>query len=251
MAAIVIMAASLAGAVTVHDAPHPAAVTVGAGAEGKFLTTSTGAVLYTYDGDADGNPCANECLKSWPPFAALPGVKPIGAWTPYSRSGVIQWIYKKDPGYLPVYTYIGDRKPNVAKGDGAGGVWHAMRYSGPTPHVLVPPVAAVNALGSSFILTDNNGYTLYAFSRDGQTPACRAECLEVWPPLLAANIARPIGEWTPVERADGLRQWAFRGRLVYTFSDDLAPGDSKGTGLGGAWKAIAVTQRDAAQAEVK
>ena len=248
MAAILIMAATLAGAVTVGDAPHPASVTVGAGAEGKLLTTPAGAVLYTYDGDAEGNPCANECLNSWRPFAASPGEKSIGEWTPYPRSGVIQWTYKKNPVYLPVYTYIGDSTPNVAAGDGLGGVWHAMRYTGPTPRVPVPPVAAVTRQGSSFILTDNRGFALYSFSRDGRTPTCRAECLEVWPPLLAAALARPVGQWTPVERADGLRQWAYRGRLVYTFSEDLAPGDSKGAGLGGVWQTITVTQRDAAKA---
>ncbi len=251
MSLSLILAASLAGVVTVHDAPHPASVTLGAGADGKLVTTSTGAVLYTYDGDAEGTPCANECLKSWPPFAAKPGEKPIGAWTPYPRAGVVQWIFRHDPGYAPVYTYVGDNKPNVATGDGAGGVWHALRYAGPTPKVLVPPVAAVGSLGPSFAMTSNSGFTLYTFSRDGKTPSCRGECLDVWPPLLAAAVARPIGDWTPVDRPDGLRQWAYRGHLVYTFSDDLAPGETKGAGLGGVWKTITVTQRDAAKAEVK
>ena len=251
MASILLIAATLAGSVTVGDAPHPASVTVGAGAEGRYLTTPTGAVLYTYDGDAEGNICANECLNSWPPFVASQGSKPIGEWTPYPRAGVIQWIYKKEPGYLPVYTYIGDSKPNVAAGDGMGGVWHAMRYAGPTPHVPVPAAAAVARQGSSFILTDNSGYALYSFSRDGRAPACRAECLEVWPPLLAPALARPIGNWKPVDRPDGLRQWAWRGRLLYTFSDDLAAGETSGADAGKMWKTITVTQRDAAQTEAK
>ena len=250
MTSLFFLAGALAGTVTVGDTPHPASVTVGAGAQGELLTTSAGAVLYTYDGDAEGRACANECLATWLPFAAVTGEKPVGEWVAYPRAGVRQWIYRKDPAYLPVYTYAGDTKPNLAAGDGLGGVWHAMRYAGPTPRVPVPPVAAVARKGSTFLLTDNRGFTLYSFAREGQAPACRTECLEVWPPLLAAALARPIGEWSPVERPDGIRQWAYRGRLVYRFSEDLAPGDSKGAELGGVWKTIAVTQRDAAGAEM-
>ena len=38
---------------------------------------------------------------------------------------------------------------------------------------------------------------------------------------MAADYARPAGEWAPFERASGIRQWAFRGQPVYRFLGHL------------------------------
>lgn len=56
----------------------------------------------------------------------------------------------------------------------------------------------------------------------------RPSCVDVWPPVLAADDARPIGKWTIVQRRDGLRQWAYDGYAVYTSVLDERPGEVNG-----------------------
>lgn len=235
----------LAGQMFLSDEPRPAAVQVGAGADGDLVIGPGGTPLYTYDGVDRGDYCNHSpCRESWPILTAPDDAKPVGAWSVIaSAQGAKKvWLYKG----TPVYSYAADKGARAATGDGLGGQWHAIRYVGPTPAVPVPASVKVSKVGSAFFLTDYRGQMLYTFARDGKSPACKAECMEVWPPVLAPALARPIGDWTTVDRPDGVRQWAFRGRLVYTFSEDNVALEAKGTDAGGIWKTIAVTERDAA-----
>jgi predicted lipoprotein with Yx(FWY)xxD motif len=52
----------------------------------------------------------------------------------------------------------------------------------------------------------------------------RRTCLQKYPPLVAADDAKPGNGWTVVQRADSIRQWAHEGHLVYTSIDDKVPG---------------------------
>jgi predicted lipoprotein with Yx(FWY)xxD motif len=45
-------------------------------------------------------------------------------------------------------------------------------------------------------------------------------------PAVAAN--RPRGEWSIVQRADGVRQWAFQGKPLYMYVGDVRFGDLNG-----------------------
>jgi len=56
----------------------------------------------------------------------------------------------------------------------------------------------------------------------------RRSCEQLWPPLLAAVDAKPVGKWTLVKRKDGQNQWAFDGYPVYTSDLDHKPGDVLG-----------------------
>jgi predicted lipoprotein with Yx(FWY)xxD motif len=233
------MVLALALVAFVSDEPRPAAVTV----DGELLTGPSGAALYVYHGLGLNYFCDGDCARAWPPLQAKPEDTPVGEWAPAQRpGGALQWTYKGKP----VHSLGGD---GTAVQPAADGVWRALRYVGPTPQVAVPPQASVHRFDASFLLTDYRGQTLYTFARDGETPACTDECLEVWPPLLAPALAQPIGLWTPVKRPDSLRQWAFHGRLVYTFSGDIAAGDRKGMDAGGVWSAVIVTDADAKQQE--
>jgi predicted lipoprotein with Yx(FWY)xxD motif len=53
-------------------------------------------------------------------------------------------------------------------------------------------------------------------------------CAQVWPPALAPDDAEKVGKWTPVERADGSKQWAYDGYPLYTSNLDKKPGDVLG-----------------------
>lgn len=56
----------------------------------------------------------------------------------------------------------------------------------------------------------------------------RPSCVDVWPPVIAAEGAEPVGAWTLVARADGAKQWAYDGYPLYTSVLDQEPGDVLG-----------------------
>jgi predicted lipoprotein with Yx(FWY)xxD motif len=59
----------------------------------------------------------------------------------------------------------------------------------------------------------------------------RPSCTDVWPPVLAAPNAKPVGKWTILERKDGRKQWAYDGYALYTSVLDRGPGDVFGGSL--------------------
>jgi predicted lipoprotein with Yx(FWY)xxD motif len=81
------------------------------------------------------------------------------------------------------------------------------------------------------------GHALYTFDKDaGGKSTCNGPCAENWPPLAAADDAKPTADMTIVVRDDGKKMWAYKGKPLYTFKKDTAPGESNGDGfLNGAW----------------
>ncbi|HEY4366665.1 MAG TPA: hypothetical protein VGN07_05475 [Steroidobacteraceae bacterium] len=66
----------------------------------------------------------------------------------------------------------------------------------------------------------------------------RPSCQQVWPPVVAAADAKPVGKkWTIIDRKDGTKQWAYDGLPLYISSMDHKPGDvlggTRGVGRGG------------------
>jgi predicted lipoprotein with Yx(FWY)xxD motif len=86
-------------------------------------------------------------------------------------------------------------------------------------------------------LTNAAGMTLYTFDRDSAgRSACNGGCAASWPPLLADGDDAASGDWSIIARADGTKQWAWKGRPLYAWSKDQKPGDKLGDGfLNGAW----------------
>lgn len=87
------------------------------------------------------------------------------------------------------------------------------------------------------MFVDAKGMTLYTFNKD--TPGksvCNGQCATNWPPLAVADGGKAAGDWTIVVRDDGLKQWAYKGKPVYTWVKDTKAGDTTGDGfLNGAW----------------
>jgi len=98
-----------------------------------------------------------------------------------------------------------------------------------------PAKVADTAKGKT--LVDAKGMTLYVFAKDeGGKSACNGPCATNWPPLMAAAEAMPMGSWTVIVRDDGGKQWAYKGKPLYTWTKDKKPGDITGDGfLNGAW----------------
>ena len=106
-----------------------------------LLTNSKGFTLYWFAPDTSTqSKCNTACAHYWPPVkgpaSAMSGVK--GTLTVITRSdGSKQAVWNGHP----LYTYVGDTAPGMAKGNGlnlSGGVWHDIVLSGsaaaaPTP----------------------------------------------------------------------------------------------------------------------
>ena len=87
------------------------------------------------------------------------------------------------------------------------------------------------------VLIDDKGMTLYVFDKDSAgKSACNGPCAGNWPPLMATTSSSAVGDYTIITRDDGSKQWAYKGRPLYTSHNDKAPGDISGDGfLNGAW----------------
>jgi predicted lipoprotein with Yx(FWY)xxD motif len=91
------------------------------------------------------------------------------------------------------------------------------------------------------MLVDSKDITLYTFDRDvagSGKSACNGDCAVKWPPLLASASDRPTGDYTIVARADGKRQWAYRGKPLYTWPEDDEPGDKYGDDYNKVWHIV-------------
>ena len=67
--------------------------------------------------------------------------------------------------------------------------------------------------------------TLYVFDRDaGGKSACNGPCAANWPPLLVVGDGKAAGDWTIIVRDDGGKQWAYKGKPLYTWSKDTKAG---------------------------
>lgn len=88
------------------------------------------------------------------------------------------------------------------------------------------------------VLTNSAGMTLYTFDKDAAGSGkseCNGPCAANWPPLLAASDAKASGDYTVVTRADGAKQWAYKGKPLYLWVKDAKPGDRSGDGFNNVW----------------
>lgn len=91
------------------------------------------------------------------------------------------------------------------------------------------------------LLTDSKGMTLYTFDNDTANSgksACNEGCIQAWPALSAAADAKNSGDFTVVVRNDGSKQWAFKGKPLYTWVQDKKPGDTTGDKFKNIWHVV-------------
>ena len=85
-------------------------------------------------------------------------------------------------------------------------------------------------------LVDAKGMTLYTFDRDAAGKSnCNGQCAQNWPPLMAAANATASGDWSVVTRDDGAKQWAYKGKPLYTWVKDTQAGEVTGDGVNNVW----------------
>jgi predicted lipoprotein with Yx(FWY)xxD motif len=104
---------------------------------------------------------------------------------------------------------------------------------------------ASNAKLGATVLVDARGMTLYSLSveQNGKFICTSAACVGVWHPLAAQSGSTPsgsVGSLATVKRPDGTVQVTYKGMPLYTFAQDMAPGDANGQGIKdvGTWNAV-------------
>lgn len=102
--------------------------------------------------------------------------------------------------------------------------------TGALAQAAAPAKVADTSKGKS--LVDAKGMTLYIFDKDSTgKSACNGQCAQNWPPLMAPANAAASGDWSVVTRDDGGKQWAYKGKPLYTWVKDTKPGDATGEGV--------------------
>lgn len=107
------------------------------------------------------------------------------------------------------------------------------------PHAAFAGEAPAKKAGD--VLVNASGMTLYVFDKDtagSGKSACNGPCAGLWPALTAPADAKPSGDYSVVTRDDGTKQWAYKGRPLYTWVKDQKAGDKTGDGVGGAWHVV-------------
>jgi predicted lipoprotein with Yx(FWY)xxD motif len=206
--------------------------------------TSTGLTLYVFSNDAPNvSNCVGQCLELWPAFftdrtdVIAPTVEGIpGTFGTFPREdGTFHITYNEQP----LYFYSQDAAPGDVNGQGVGDVWFVVPLG-------VVSVAANDELGS--LLTDTTGFTLYTFSNDTEGVSnCIGQCLELWPAFtvgaesdVPAAVEGIPGEFGVITRDDGTLQVTRNGQPLYFYSQDAAPGDVTGQGVGNVWFVVAL-----------
>ena len=99
------------------------------------------------------------------------------------------------------------------------------------------PPTKTGTTAKGAVLTDAKGMSLYTFDKDAAgKSACNGPCATNWPVLKAEASDKDGDGYTVITRDDGSRQWAYKGKPLYTFAKDQKPGDITGDGfLNNAW----------------
>jgi predicted lipoprotein with Yx(FWY)xxD motif len=94
------------------------------------------------------------------------------------------------------------------------------------------------------VLADAKGDTLYWYAKDmkGGPSTCTGGCLSAWPvvagkPEAAMGVAL-AGKLGSVTDPNGTVQATYNGYPLYTYAQDMAPGETSGNGAGGVWHII-------------
>jgi len=110
--------------------------------------------------------------------------------------------------------------------------------------LIIAGCAALGSAPASFsggVLVNSAGMTLYTFDNDpagSGKSMCIDSCAALWPPLKPTAEDKPHGDYTLITRADGSRQWAYKGKPLYLWTKDQKPGDKTGDGFNKVWHVV-------------
>lgn len=214
---------------------YPAEVATLKFGHGARLTNTEGMTLYQFENDlrvpGESN-CVDECAVKHPPLLAvdIPFQIPDNWGLIERNDGAQQWVYKG----MPLYSYIKDSHVGADYGQGRG--WNVAFVTITTP----PEMSVASTVLGHVLAASSNGQTLYVHNGEitANNVACADECLETWTPVKAPWSATGNGDFSVHVRPDGVYQWAYEGKPLYSFSGDSEKGDLNGNGVDGLWSAM-------------
>ena len=98
------------------------------------------------------------------------------------------------------------------------------------------------------VVTDPAGRTLYVFDKDEPNIShCEGKCLQAWPAYVAdAEAGAEVHSAATRLSSGNTKQWAWKGKPLYYFVGDAAPGQRAGDGSGGVWHIVQPPVKQAA-----
>jgi predicted lipoprotein with Yx(FWY)xxD motif len=108
---------------------------------------------------------------------------------------------------------------------------------------LLAPLAQAEpaAKMANGMLVNASGMTLYTFDKDvagSHKSMCNGPCIALWPAVVAPADAKPEDDYSVVTRDDGSKQWAYKGKPLYTYTADKKAGDAMGDNFKDVWHVI-------------
>jgi predicted lipoprotein with Yx(FWY)xxD motif len=111
-----------------------------------------------------------------------------------------------------------------------------------TPPAAIDTVTVATSAQYGPILANVDEMTLYYTLMDApgsMTSACTGGCATTWPPFYTEKIqvSPPLqsSNFGVITRPDGTKQTTYMGWPLYTYSADVAPGDTNGYGVATVW----------------
>jgi predicted lipoprotein with Yx(FWY)xxD motif len=221
-----------------------------------ILTDSEGRTLYRFTKDTINvsSACYNQCATTWPPLLIADGNPVAGEGVDGNLLGVLQRTDgTRQVMYngMPLYYYAPDTKPGDTNGQLRGNVWFVVHPNTTTVGNQPVTLRARQHPSLGNFLTDEQGKTLYLFTRDSpNTSVCYGGCATTWPPLLVGanepQLAGGVGgSLGTIVRDDGNRQVTYDSKPLYYYAPDTTIGDTKGQGVGNVWFVVQPTAASA------
>jgi predicted lipoprotein with Yx(FWY)xxD motif len=91
------------------------------------------------------------------------------------------------------------------------------------------------------ILTSSYGKTVYTFDKDqagSGKSECVMTCADNWPPVYVEPAIKLSGDFSIINRNDGQKQLAYKGKPLYFFVKDVNPGDKTGDNVNNVWHVV-------------
>lgn len=113
----------------------------------------------------------------------------------------------------------------------------------PTQAMVAPSdnIYKVSGTATGQYMTDFQGMTLYTYDKD--TPGvsnCSGNCAVAWPVYTSGAVSQGTfpEHISVITRADGTKQFAWKGMPLYYYQNDKKAGDVTGDGVGGVWHIV-------------
>jgi predicted lipoprotein with Yx(FWY)xxD motif len=165
-AAIAIVTGFAVVAVTVAGAALPVTVksTTVSALDSTILVSASGRTLYHNSFEKKNVvKCTGSCAAQWPPLVIAATAKPVAG--PGVTASLLGTVKRSDGKLqvtyhgLPLYRYSGDKKAGDVKGQGAGGIWHALAPSGSVVMKAVTTSSGTSATSGSGSSTGSGSNT--------------------------------------------------------------------------------------------